>query len=197
MIEKPTTRKRKRNENIDETMKDIDDVSDQHIPSNDLYKILEVARTAEIHEIKANYYRLALIHHPDRTKNTDKTIAIEKFDILHRAYSILSNPHTKAHYDTGKSNITLGKTTPIEKWEQYLRIVNSTDIQCTRQKYQGSETEESDIIREFVIGKGSITHLFNTIPFFRYEDETRIIEIVKRSIEIGKIPKIQIKKMRH
>lgn len=56
MIEKPTTRKRKRNENIDKTMKDIDDVSDQHIPSNDLYEILEVARTAEIHEIKANYY---------------------------------------------------------------------------------------------------------------------------------------------
>lgn len=198
MIEESTTQNQKINKNYDRTMKDIDDEAERHAHSNfDLYEVLEVNRTAQIQEIKASYYRLALIHHPDRTENTDKTIAMDKFNVLHLAYSILSNPQTKTLYDKGESNMTLGNTTPAEKWSQYLRIVNSTDIGCARQKYQGSAKEESDILREFVIGNGSITHLFNVIPFMRFEDESRIIQIVKKCIEIGKLPKISIKKIRH
>lgn len=60
----------------------------------DLYEVLEVERNAQIQEIKASYYRLARIYHPDRTigANID---AQEKFNQLRHAYCILSNPNTK------------------------------------------------------------------------------------------------------
>lgn len=49
-------------------------------------------------------------------------------------------------------------------------------------KYKFSEAEENDIAREFVIGRGSLTHLYNVIPFMRIEDEFRMIEIIKKFI---------------
>lgn len=78
-----------------------------------------------------------------------------------------------------------------------MRTIDSNEFEYTRRKYQGSLSEESAIIREFVFGKGSITHLFNVIPFMRLEDQDRVVLIIKRCIELGKIPKMSIKKIRH
>lgn len=135
------------------------------------------------------------MYHPDRVKDSEKAMATVKFNVLHQAYSILSNSITRSQYDAGDTQVlTKNKT---NEWEHYIKIVNNSDFACARQTYQGSFKEESDIVREFVIGKGSITHLFNTIPFMRYEDEPRIIEIIRHCIELGKIPKMNIRKMRH
>lgn len=84
----------------------------------------------------------------------------------------------------------------IGKWEQHIRPVTSRDIDDARHNYQGSLNEETDVIREFVIGNGSMTHLFNTIPFMRIEDEPRITHMIKEFIGMGKIKKIPIRKMR-
>lgn len=73
--------------------------------------------------------------------------------------------------------------------------MTTPDIERARQAYQGSERETSDLIREFEIGKGSMNHLFNTIPFFRYEDENRIIESLQELMSLGKISKMPIKKL--
>lgn len=170
--------------------------AERHIATNkDLYNVLEVERDAQLQKIKANYYRLARIHHPDRVNDAEKANAMEKFSILHQAYSILSNSDMKSRYDAGDNNVLFEKTNPNEKWMHHIRIVNSNDIECARRKYQGSYAEESDIIRELAIGKGSIRHLFNVIPFMRVEDEPRIIQMAKRSIEEGKLQKMLIKKM--
>lgn len=146
--------------------------------------------------MKANYYRLARIHHPDRVSDTERAVAKEKFHILHRAYSILVDPETKKLYDAGASHTLFAKSTVATKWEQYIRTINSIDIDNARNNYQGSDAEKKNVLREIVIGKGSMTHLFNTVPFMRYEDEQRITEIIKNSIESGEIPKIPIRKMR-
>lgn len=169
--------------------------SSEGLSKTDLYKVLEVERSAPIQEIKANFYRLARIHHPDRVDDAQKEIAKEKFNLLHQAYSILSNPDTKTRYDDGDLRILFEKTS--DKWKHFMRIIDSKDIELARQKYQGTEAEESDIVREIVIGKGSITHLNNVLPFMRFEDEPRIVQLIKRSIALGKIPNISIRKMRH
>lgn len=146
--------------------------------------------------VKSNYYRLALIHHPDRTVDSDKEIAKEKFNIIHQAYLILVNPAARKAYDEGGQRILFANSTASTKWDCFIKTVSDADIESKRGQYQGSSLEEEDIIREIQMGKGSITHLFNSIPFMRYEDETRIIDIIKRCMEAGKVPKMAIRKMR-
>lgn len=146
--------------------------------------------------MKANYYRLAKIHHPDRVSDTEKAAAKEKFHILHRAYSILVDPESKKLYDSGASHTLFAKSTIAVKWEQYMRTIDPTHMDFARKNYQGSEAERSDIFREIVIGKGSMTHLLNCIPFMRYEDEQRIIEVIKNGVKLGNIPKMSIRKVR-
>lgn len=165
----------------------------------DLYEILEVDHSSQIQEIKSSYFRLARLYHPDRVDLKDKESAIEKFKTLHQAYSILSNIQTKSRYDSGDMSTLYSlnaSSTYTAKWNQYIRTVNENDIKRARQSYQGSLAEESDIVREFVFGKGSITHLLNTIPFMRIDDEPRIISFIKNCIEIGKVPGMKIKKIK-
>lgn len=146
--------------------------------------------------VKASYYRLARKYHPDRVPEEEKLIANDKFSIVHQAYSILANPETKKLYDSGETHVLFSKPTIAGKWEQHIRPVTSVDIENARNKYQGTIADKNDVVREFLIGKGSMTHLFNTIPFMRYEDESRIIHMIKECMETGAIKKIPIRKMR-
>lgn len=43
----------------------------------------------------------------------------------------------------------------------------------------GSETEERDIRKAYLGGKGCINFMMNSVPFMTVEDEPRIIELVK------------------
>jgi curved DNA-binding protein CbpA len=58
---------------------------------------LNVAKTASAEEIKKAYRRLALLKHPD--KNPDDPKAAENFQVLSKAYKILSDPKKRQNYD--------------------------------------------------------------------------------------------------
>lgn len=146
--------------------------------------------------MKAIYYRLARIWHPDRVEQAQKEIAKEKFTAIQLAYSVLADPERKKAYDAGDSNSALAKATIAGKWEQYTQIVEPGDIEKARNKYQGSLTEQKDVMREIVIGKGSMIHLLNTVPFMRIEDEPRMVDMIKKCMIMGQIPKTTIKKLR-
>lgn len=81
------------NQNTADDDNDEDDAAEHRTNSDyDLYKVLDIKPTAQIHKIKASYYRLASIHHPDRIKNVDKTIATEKFnDVTSCVYNIIES----------------------------------------------------------------------------------------------------------
>lgn len=68
------------------------------------YKILGVARTAELKEIKKSYRELALKWHPD--KNTDEADDSEKaekmFQDISEAYEVLSDKELRGKYDRGE-----------------------------------------------------------------------------------------------
>lgn len=115
---------------------------------------------------------------------------------MHQAYSILADPETKKLYDSGDKSVLLPKPTTTGKWERYITPLTSAAIECAREKYQGSDNEEKDILREFVIGKGSMTHLLNTIPFMRIEDEPRIIHMLNECMQSGNLQKLPIRKVR-
>lgn len=188
----------------------------KYFGTTNLYKILELDRNSQISEgnwididigfknsfiilllffkVKKNYYRLALIHHPDRVNDNEKATAKEKFTILHQAYVILSNIHERQLYDDG-SDIMFGKATKSAEWEHFLKPTTDTEINNARLRYQNSSEEENDIRREFQAGGGSMTHILNRLPFMRIDDESRIVNIIKRLTAAGKIPVQKIKKI--
>lgn len=63
----------------------------------DYYELLGVARNASDSEIKKNYRRMAMKHHPDRNK--DNPDAEEQFKKAKEAYEVLSDPKKRAAYD--------------------------------------------------------------------------------------------------
>lgn len=78
-----------------------------------------------------------------------------------------------------------------------MKVVPDDAFEQAAQEYKNSVKEQEDIIREFVNGNGSMTHLLNHIPFMRTEDQTRIIVIIKELMNTKKIPShIKIKKMK-
>lgn len=46
-------------------------------------------------KVKKKYYKLARICHPDRAAEGEKSVAEEKFAIIHQAYVVLSDPRER------------------------------------------------------------------------------------------------------
>lgn len=70
------------------------------------YHLLNVSHTASPDEIKKQYRKLSLLHHPDRPCGNN-----EMFKKISEAYEVLSDTHKKQMYDTRFKNVDL----PIEK----------------------------------------------------------------------------------
>jgi len=60
-----------------------------------LYEILEIRPNSNEAEIKKAYHRLALLYHPDKSRNPETN---EKFQNISYAYQILINPDTRQEY---------------------------------------------------------------------------------------------------
>jgi curved DNA-binding protein CbpA len=64
----------------------------------DYYQILGVTKTSSTEEIRKNYRKLAMLHHPDR--NPDDPVAEERFKEIAEAYGVLTDPVKRRQYDT-------------------------------------------------------------------------------------------------
>lgn len=137
---------------------------------------------------------MARIYHPDKSSGTDKTSA-EKFNIIHQAYTILSNTESRKTYDEEGSEVLFVKPTVAAQWEKYLKTISTENFNDASNSYKGSAEERVEILREFVNGKGSMIHIFNTVPFVRRGDEIRIIKIIQEAIEAEEVSRITIKKL--
>ncbi|NOX90174.1 MAG: J domain-containing protein [Calditrichaeota bacterium] len=120
----------------------------------DYYKILGIKRDASQKEIKAAYRNLAKRHHPDMTgRNSD-----EQFKDIQEAYSTLSDPEKRSHYDTN-----LGTTVRI-------RLKNSSTKNRPKRNYSGSP---EPLIPTNPFRKYSSSDSFHSS---RYEDEFDLFE---------------------
>lgn len=64
------------------------------------YKILEVDKDASSEVIDKAYKALAKKYHPDLQEESNKAKAEEKLKLINEAYSILSDPNSRAKYDS-------------------------------------------------------------------------------------------------
>lgn len=71
-------------------------LSSQQCMLKDYYEILQIPPHATIKEIKQAYRRLAMIYHPDKTKNDPYADATYKQ--IREAYEVLTNPGRKEAY---------------------------------------------------------------------------------------------------
>lgn len=137
---------------------------------------------------------MARTYHPDKVTESEKSTANENFNIVHQAYVVLSNAELRNQYDNG-SDVLFAKATVAAKWERFIKPITKNDIENARNKYQNSKQEKDDILREYKIGKGSMTHMLNNLPFMRREDEQRVIGIINDLINEKLAEKFKIKKI--
>lgn len=138
---------------------------------------------------------MALIRHPDKSSDSNESSA-DKFNVIHQAYSVLSEPELRCKYDAEGSKVIFARSTSIAaEWENFLKITTADQINNAADTYKGSADEKTDILKEFVNGKGSMVHILNTVPFMRKEDECRVKTIIQKAILSEEIPRIAIKKL--
>ncbi|XP_055631794.1 J domain-containing protein CG6693 [Toxorhynchites rutilus septentrionalis] len=163
--------------------------------TNDVYKLFEVKKDAPEKEIKKAYYRLSLKVHPDRVEDEDKKECTEKFKVLSKIYSVLSDPGKRALYNE-KGIIDEDDDDSLcnmmAMWQTFFKPISTEDISNFEKNYVGSMLERTDVKKAYLNGKGCINYMMNSIPFMKCEDEPRIAAIVQQMISEGDVPEYKI-----
>lgn len=110
-----------------------------HFHSFRLENLFFVAIYFSFSPVKKAYYKLSLLVHPDRVPEGEKEIATEKFKILTKLQSILTDKDKKALYDQqgiidddGDSDVSW-----LEMWRQFFKPITTTDIDNFKREYIG------------------------------------------------------------
>ncbi|KAJ2820673.1 Chaperone protein dnaJ, partial [Coemansia furcata] len=93
---KPTSEKPKEENTRTHTPQQLASVRGVIKAKNDYYKVLGAERTATDAELKRSYRKSALLFHPDKNFAPG---ADEAFKLVAHAFTILSDPDKRAHYD--------------------------------------------------------------------------------------------------
>lgn len=95
----------------------------------DLYSFLGVDRDATQDEIKAKYYALAGLYHPDKLMRNENKIdpqwAAARFKSATGAYNVLRDPLLRKQYDMFRDLAAIGNSDRIRHW---LRIHRPVEV---------------------------------------------------------------------
>ncbi|MCK5633015.1 J domain-containing protein [bacterium] len=100
-----------------------------------LYKILEVKRSADKKAIKKAYRKMSKTHHPD-VEGGDR----EKFDMLNKAYKILMDDDKRSRYDNGENVENILKS----KNKEEIELIGSILVNLMK----SFNPETQDIIKQ-------------------------------------------------
>lgn len=91
------------------------------ISNIDYYDVLGVHQFDTIENIKANYRQLCRQYHPDKGGDA------EIFELIQKAFAVLSNPETRAAYNFDRANDKQNQH--ISQKEEFLKFVESNEFQ--------------------------------------------------------------------
>lgn len=122
--------------------------------------------------VKKAYHKLSLLVHPDRVEENIKAEATEKFKVLGRIHSILSDSEKRKVYDESGQYDEESEEVVMRNWADYWRSlfkeITVEDINNYEKNYKGSETEIKDLKRAYTDSKIFVItdNLRNTSIFF-------------------------------
>ncbi|NXT75733.1 DNJC9 protein, partial [Zapornia atra] len=164
--------------------------------SSDLYRVLGVRREASAQEIRRGYHRASLRVHPDRAEPDAKEEATRRFQILGKAYAVLSDAGQRAVYDEQGTVDEEGEALRGERdWQEYWRLlfkkISVKDIEDFEKSYKNSEEELADIKAAYVDFEGDMDRIMESVLCVDYTDEPRLRKIIEKAIDSGEVPSYQ------
>lgn len=142
----------------------------------DYYKTLGVKRTASSADIKSAYRKLARLRHPDVNHHSET--AAHEFDLLSKAYHVLSDPQERAYYDQqlnsrNSSSSILHSDNPHArrarnlavqaKWDRVVNEVLERDRRENRERQRAVFTTVSLFLSTFFVAlmRPPLWHVFD------------------------------------
>lgn len=115
---------------------------------SNLYRRLQVEKSASQAEIRQAYHKLAMTYHPDRNRG-DKA-AEEEFKAVVSAFEILGDPKARALYDLGRIN-DQGRPQPRRKhefrdawiWDEARNVFDDDALRWSRASHATSDDDET------------------------------------------------------
>ena len=111
----------------------------------------------DIFLVKKAYHQLSLLVHPDRVEEDIKAEATEKFKVLGRIYSILSDNEKRKIYDQSGQYDEESEEVMMRNWADYwkslFKKISVEDINNYEKNYKGSEIEIKDLKRAYMDSK--------------------------------------------
>lgn len=154
--------------------------------TGELYTALGVDKTATGEEIKKAYYKLALKLHPDRCPAHNAEESKMAFQVIGRAYEVLSDTDRRRLYD--ETGIVEGET-QVTDWGQYFRDlfkrVSFEELDSFKTTYVGSAEEYEDVLAAYVKHDGDLARVAETVFFGDVESEARYLQFIKGAIAKG------------
>jgi len=174
------------------------DSCEQYFGSKNLYEVLKIEKGASEKEVRKAYHKLSLCCHPDRVEESKKLDATEKFKILGKVHSILSDKEKRNIYDeTG----TWGDEDDeggfedrdwMEYWRLLFKKITLADIQKYEKEYKGSDVELRDLRKAYEAGKGCMDKIYEFVPFVTLDDEERVRGRLQELIDNKELPEYQL-----
>lgn len=166
---------------------------EKYFGSRDLYEVLKISRTATDKEVRKAYHRLSLLVHPDRVSEEHKLNATEKFKVLGKIHTILSDSGKRALYNsTGSWDDEDDELEDGKDWGEYWRMlfkeITIEDINNYEKKYKGSAEELADLKRAYVDREGDMDYILEAVPFTNTDEEPRLRELIQGLIDSGEVP---------
>lgn len=173
-------------------MASLSDLCEQYFGARDFYEVLQIPKTANEKQVKKAYHKLSLLVHPDRVEESVKVEATEKFKVLGRIHSILSDNDKRKIYDeTGQFDEESDEVV-MRNWADYWRTlfkpITVNDIKDYEQNYKGSEAEIKDLKRAYTDSKGNMDYILEAVPFTNCDEEPRLHAIIEDLIARGEVP---------
>ncbi|XP_028323857.1 dnaJ homolog subfamily C member 9 [Gouania willdenowi] len=159
--------------------------------TSNLYEVLGVSKEAVEKEIRRSYYKVSLKVHPDRAP--DDPQATEKFQVLGKVYSVLSDKEQRVVYDEqGVVDEESDALSQDRCWEDYWRLlfpkVTQNDIVEFEKKYKGSDEERKDVIQLYMQHEGDMNAIMDSTLCCTQEDEPRLSSLIQEAIESQEVP---------
>lgn len=145
--------------------------------------------------VKKAYHKLSLKVHPDRVEEKEKADATEKFKVLGKIHSVLSNKEKRAVYDeTGmvdEDDRLDDEFDWMNYWRAVFRPISKKDISDYEQKYKNSQEEAADLKKAYINGKGCMDFILEAVPFTNCDEEPRLKKIIQKLIDDGEVPEFE------